>query len=172
MSAEPIEVRLMEALRPLPEELRAGAVTYVAEHLRAATKVRSRDAVFRSLTDDSKYYAIQDEDVEMLKESAVAAATVLTQFPDLLTFAGALVYVGYRARKKHIPLNENDAAVLIVVRKYGNTGALLDEIAMALGIGPDKVARSIGRLKEARRFDGTAAPLIGENRDRYVAVDV
>jgi len=172
MPNENIEIRLHEALQPLPEELRADAVLCVAERMRAGTQVSSRDALFRSPTDDRKYYAIQDDDVELLKESAAAAAAVLAGFPDPMTFAGALVYLGYRARKKHIALDASDAVVLIKAKKHGNVGASVDEIATALGIGSDEVAHSISRLKEARRFDGTSAPLIEQSGDRYVAIDV
>lgn len=168
---------VIRALGSLPTDVQEDVAEQIIlfEQNEFAAFTGGREAMFRDILNKDRVYAIHDDDLEILGQCAAVAAAIYVGLPNPVTLIGGLVLCLYKFRKKRIELTAYEALVLDHIRKCGTEGTRLDKLIANFSANeyPSlNVNEVLHNLSNARRKDGTKAPLIEDQDDRLIALDV
>jgi len=180
---DPVRKAVLAAVADLPDaETRARIADEIVRDQRKEARALAggKDLVLSDLLKEDRFYAIHNDDVEILKESVAVAAAICSGLPNPVAIVGGLVLLLYRIRKKSIPLTGPEALVLKLIAESGRNGSSRDGLRRSLsdmrsvacvraGKNLDTI---IKRLQNARRRDNTVSPLIEERDAKLYSLDV
>jgi len=132
--------------------------------------------VEKSLTEKETYYAIRDDDLKLLDESAAVAAGLWAIFNNPVTIIGKLAVLLYRYRRKRVKLTNEQGIVLLTLKQAPAQGWNAEDVAKSLPLKspmpPAAVLTILQDLKRVRRADGVEISFVAEVKDSWLAVDV
>jgi hypothetical protein len=133
-------------------------------------------AINRSLNEKHTYYAIQGEDLKIVKEASAIAAACAALLHNPIGAVGGLVTLLYQYRKRRIKLDERQSLVLLELKRAGTAGSTVDTLRYRLSrridLKTDEIQTTLEQLKSVRRTDNTTATLVSESEGIWRSVDV
>jgi hypothetical protein len=126
------------------------------------------------------YYAIHDEDLNLLEVCAGIATAATSLLSNPLPLLGELVAFLFLYRRKRVPLTAKQATVLIALRKSPPGGWRVEELVARLPLrsppSREGLRKILKELKEFTIMDGTdtgpTTAFVAEKDGRWRAVDV
>ena len=128
-----------------------------------------------ALNEHDTYYIVHDTDLQLLKGLAGVAVSFMPFFFKPLGALPALVALLYRYRRMSAPINVEQAAVLISLRKVSG-GYTLSELRSSLDLqtppSTEKLAEILNSLKNVVLANGTITSFVAQSGDVWFASDV
>jgi hypothetical protein len=173
---EAIDLILQKAIPQLPEACRHTCTSeLVTEH----AKLVGDDYryVNKSWNESETYYAIHNEDLKLIDESAAIAAGLWALTSNPIAVIGKLLALLYRYRRKRARLTVEQGLVLLSLKQAPPQGWSEREILQALrgqcNFRPEELHTILGSLKNVVRADGTTSDFVTEQPQGYWrAIDV
>jgi hypothetical protein len=122
------------------------------------------------------YFAVHDEDLNLLGECAKLAVACLTLFSNPAGVIADLVLFLFRYRSKRAQLTAQQGAVLLSLKKAPPAGWTVEELAARLPFKSPPPAAELRQVLESLtcvlKSDGTTTAFAGEKEGRWRAIDV
>jgi hypothetical protein len=156
----------------LPQPVLNEAANSVLTELLGPNRFR---AIHASLNEPGVAYAIQDSDLDIVKEMGTVAAAFAAGLPSPASVIVGLVVFLVRYRKKRVRLDSRQALILKVLSEAKPAALDVASIQSRLPdstISADDIGLILESLKTLRRVDGNLAQLVIEDCGSWTGLDV
>jgi hypothetical protein len=166
---------LRKAMPQFLEESRGACAAELVREYEKLLPERDR-FVNKSLNETDTYYAIHNDDLKLIDESAAVAAGLWALMSNPIAVIGKLLVLLYRYRRKRARLTGDQALVLLSLKNAPAVGwtayDLHQDLKSTRDLPFDKVREILQSLKNVPLDNGQLSDFVTEHQGRWRAIDV
>jgi hypothetical protein len=172
---EQVDSILHKALPQVSQDSRGACTAELVREYEKLLPERDR-YVNKSLNERDTYYAIHNDDLKLIDESAAIAAGLWALMSNPIAVIGKLLVLLYRYRRKRAKLTGEQALVLLSLKNAPAMGwttyDLQQDLRSQRDLPLDKVWAILQSLKNVPLDNGQLSDFVAEHQNRWRVIDV